>query len=222
MDIFVLNTGFGHIVPRTNLGKMLTMVLSIIGIPFQVALFALEGEIINNAIGSILTTFEVGFLRRTEVKHKARKQLIATIMLTIVVWTLWAMYLKFHEGDHSFLDCMYYVFQVITTIGYGDIVIVPALSAYDIVSQSFTGILGMSTMASLISSACSFIQSVNAKQALRRVSFSKTKAWSLSRIDAEDQKIHSAKELFRFYEGRERSEDLFKHGKRSTTQNNYE
>ena len=204
--MLVFYAGFGYTVPKTELGKVLTMILSIIGIPFQLAVSTIEGELVNIAIDSMLTSFEVGFLKRPEVKNISKKRLIATIILTIVVWILWALYLSIHDGKPEFIDCMYYIFQIITTIGYGDIVIVPLMSTYDILSQSFTAVLGMCMTASLVSSACSFIRHMDAKQAIRRISFSKT--WSLGGKEKgkEQQKKH-AKELFRYHEGRERDDD---------------
>ena len=205
-NILVFGTGFGHIVPKTALGKILTCMLSLFGIPCQVALLSIQGEIVNKFIVWGLTKIEVGYLKRPEVKNKAGKQFIATILITAIVWMLWAWYINMRKPQHPYTDCLYYIFQILTTVGYGDIDIVHMTSAEDVASQTITAAIGMSTSASIVSSACSFMQKADAKKAILRVT-SLTKKWSVNKTKVEGKENTNTVELFRFHERKENGDN---------------
>ena len=163
------------------------------------ALLSIQGEIVNKFIIWVLTKIEVGYLKRPEVKNKAGKQFIATILMTAIVWMLWAWYIHIRKPHHPYTDCLYYVFQILTTVGYGDIDIVHMARTEEIASQVITAAIGMSTSASIVSSACSFLQKADAKKAILRVT-SLTKKWSVNKTKVATQENKNTVELFRFHE----------------------
>ena len=173
--------GFGNTVPKTNYGKCLTILLSTFGIPLTVVLFTVAGDIINNMVDWFLGKVETKLLKRKEIKKRSVKRLITSIIITTTVWLLGAVYLKAQTDNIQFIDCIYYIFQILTTIGYGDIYFETSFTAYELGPVTIAATFAMGITASLVSSLVSLIQQANAKNALRRISFSNRKSWSLNK-----------------------------------------
>ena len=180
------------------MGKLCTMLLSIFGIPIQMAFLSVVGEVINLTIDNLLIKFEIKVLKRAVMKNLSKKRFLATIMLSIMTWMLWALHIKWQYEDSKFLDCIYFIFQILTTIGYGDMNFHATTHLYDVLPTAITATVAMGTTASLISSACKCIQRTNIRQAIHRVSFARRKSWSLSNEKCKDEQPKQENEMFKF------------------------
>ena len=117
-------TGYGHMTPRTETGKLFVMGYAMIGLPLTMVLLAacvqkLEGPILKliyileykcRCCESRLSTFCIKFIH--------------LVILTISFWTfimiIPSFVFWFLEPDWDFWGSAYFVFISVTTIGLGD------------------------------------------------------------------------------------------------------
>ena len=110
--IFVHSTittiGFGNTVPITPLGRIMTVVCGLVGIPLVFGAIAYIGHILLQTIEPLLKLFSKAFLNGQKVTQKMR--VIVCIALTLVIY-FHAVAVYCLAEDWSVADAMYYVFR---------------------------------------------------------------------------------------------------------------
>ena len=104
------------------MGKTLTMVYAIIGIPLTSASMIYLGRVITLAIKLLVVTCEECLFSRRKVSRLTTK--VACMEIFLCILTLYLVSLYQHLSglrNHDFFDAVYYTFITITTIGFGDI-----------------------------------------------------------------------------------------------------
>ena len=119
--IISLNSGFGNITPKTQVGKGVIIPLCILGITITMLAFKTAGELMSGCIRFLVTKAEKALLKRAEPKHIMMKIFLAAYVVMIVLHVLASASATFIE-NWSFLDGFYAWFVAFTTIGFGDYV----------------------------------------------------------------------------------------------------
>lgn len=117
----VLTTiGYGHSTPKTDGGKMFTMVYAMIGIPLGLVMFNSIGERLNNFSSIVINKIRRGL--KAKQNETTEMDLISVVTtLSIIVVTAGAAAFSHYEG-WSYFHSIYYCFVTLTTIGFGDYV----------------------------------------------------------------------------------------------------
>ncbi|XP_032234486.2 potassium channel subfamily K member 15 [Nematostella vectensis] len=117
----LLTVGYGDITPETPIGRGLTIIYCLVGLPLSVMALKTGGE----AVVHLISLTEAFFYSRTcgtpPSPHSLRRCLATSVILVAVYLCLMAglgMYLE----EWSFLDSFYAWFITFSTIGFGDLV----------------------------------------------------------------------------------------------------
>ena len=103
------------------MGKALTMVYALIGIPMTSAALIYVGRVITLAIKLLLVTIE-GCLRKKIISKLKIKAACVELFLCLLNLYIISVYQHFTGlRNYSFFDSVYFSFISITTIGFGDI-----------------------------------------------------------------------------------------------------
>ena len=112
--------GYGHSTPKTDSGKMFTIIYATVGIPLGLVMFNSIGERLNN-ISSIV----INKLRKvTKAKQPETTEvdlILVVSTLSGIVVTSGAAAFSHYEG-WTYFQSIYYCFTTLTTIGFGDYV----------------------------------------------------------------------------------------------------
>jgi potassium channel subfamily K protein 9 len=112
--------GYGHSTPKTDGGKLFTMVYAMIGIPLGLVMFNSIGERLNN-----FSSIVINKLRKTVKARQAETTEMDLIFvvstLSAIVATTGAAVFSHYEG-WSYFHAIYFCFATLTTIGFGDFV----------------------------------------------------------------------------------------------------
>ena len=152
------------------------MFFATLGIPLALAVYTTAGEIIEYWIDYLITKIERKCCRRQQVKNVARKRFFVAslLVLTVMMVGTWFSVLS---SKLSFIDSLYFGFQTLTTIGYGDVSYKGIMPIYSFIFTISTGAFSMGIVASLISSVGRLLQH---PKAIKKISFSR-KSWSLKK-----------------------------------------
>jgi len=117
----VLTTiGYGHSTPKTDGGKLFTMIYAIIGIPIGLVMFNSIGERFNYFSSMIINKFRK--MVKAQQPETTELDLICVgLTLSGIVFTSGAAAFSHYEG-WTYYHSMYYCFTTLTTIGFGDFV----------------------------------------------------------------------------------------------------
>eukprot|EP00095_Tigriopus_kingsejongensis_P000486 maker-scaffold233_size243130-snap-gene-0.12 protein:Tk00486 transcript:maker-scaffold233_size243130-snap-gene-0.12-mRNA-1 annotation:"two pore potassium channel protein sup-9" len=111
---------YGHSTPKTDGGKLFTMVYAMIGIPLGLVMFNSIGERLNNFSSIVINKIRRGLnAKQSETTEMDLISVVTT--LSIIVVTAGAAAFSHYEG-WSYFHSIYYCFTTLTTIGFGDYV----------------------------------------------------------------------------------------------------
>jgi len=113
--------GYGDVVPKTNLGKVMCMFYAVITIPLFLIALSAAGQMKRFHIELLLRAFETKALKRSDIRHK-KKKIIATTAFLFIIEVLIASSISYSIEEWSFLDCVYFWVISASTIGFGDLV----------------------------------------------------------------------------------------------------
>ncbi|XP_066923609.1 potassium channel subfamily K member 9-like [Clytia hemisphaerica] len=118
----IFTIGYGRTVAKSTLGRALTIVMAIIGIPMASANVLFCGKAINNTIKYLIVCFENACLKRQKIVWLKRKVAAVQIYLTISTILLHSVFYKMTTlQESSFFEIIYYVCVTMLTIGFGDV-----------------------------------------------------------------------------------------------------
>lgn len=162
--------GFGDPAPKTSTGRITVMFYALVGMPVTLAMLGVAGQIIINSVRCVIEIFESRVYQR-QVRHKNVKILFFVLFL-IIISTLGGCMI----GVHTFLQhepwlvSLYYWFQTITTIGYGDLKLkqnqFSGWRSLILVPYVFLIIIGLALMSALLNIVATILTTTKIKLAL--------------------------------------------------------
>ena len=113
--------GYGNIVPKTVLGRLFCVVYALIGIPGTCLTLKAIGDKITELFTQLITLFEKHILKRPHCQNVELKVALTTIFLTVIfLLPLMALVVKVRHDEWSYIECFYFTFTTLSTIGFGD------------------------------------------------------------------------------------------------------
>ena len=119
--------GYGHRVLVTPHAKIFCIFYAMLGIPMWLITFQSAGERLNALLGFILSKVKQS-LHLKKAKITDGELLIMESVLSIVILLIGACVFSRYE-DWSFFNSFYYGFITLTTIGFGDYVVLVSSSS---------------------------------------------------------------------------------------------
>ena len=113
--------GYGHRVLITRRAKIFCIFYAMLGIPMWLITFQSAGERLNSLLSYILSKIKQ-LLRMKQTKATDGQLLIMESLLSILILLIGSCIFSKYE-DWSFFDSFYYGFITLTTIGFGDYVV---------------------------------------------------------------------------------------------------
>jgi potassium channel subfamily K member 9 len=113
--------GYGHRTLITLRAKIFCILYAMLGIPMWLITFQSTGERLNSILSYILARFKHS-LNMKQTKISDGELLVAESLLSIVILLIGACVFSKYE-KWSFFDAFYYGFITLTTIGFGDFVV---------------------------------------------------------------------------------------------------
>ena len=119
--------GYGHRILESTRAKIFCIFYAMFGIPMWLITFQSAGERLNALLGFILSKVKQS-LRLKKTKITDGELLIMESVLSIVILLIGACVFSKYE-DWSFFNSFYYGFITLTTIGFGDYVVLVSSSS---------------------------------------------------------------------------------------------
>lgn len=113
--------GYGHRTLVTLRGKIFCILYAMLGIPMWLITFQSTGERLNSILTYVLSRLKHS-LNRKQTKITDGELLVTETLLSIVILLVGACVFSKYE-KWSFFDGFYYGFITLTTIGFGDYVV---------------------------------------------------------------------------------------------------
>jgi hypothetical protein len=117
--------GYGHRILITTRAKIFCIFYAMLGIPMWLITFQSAGERLNSLLSHMLSRIK----RSLHIKHTKTTDgelLIMESLLSIVILLIGACVFSKYE-DWSFFNSFYYGFMTLTTIGFGDYVVLVSI-----------------------------------------------------------------------------------------------
>ena len=119
--LYSVSAGYGNIVPKTVQGRLFCVVYALIGIPGTCLTLKAIGDKITELFTELITTFEKRLLKRPHPQNVQMKVALTTIFLTVVfLLPLMALVVKVRHEEWTYIECFYFTFITLSTIGFGD------------------------------------------------------------------------------------------------------
>ena len=169
-------TGYGHLAPKTQGGRLFLIFFALFGIPLNLLTLQSLGEHINFGIHLLIKYFEKAALQRDAPTHEHIKCFTINVLLIALWLPLGGIMYYYSEREFgwTFLDCVYYCFVALSTIGFGDLVPNEGKepdSSYErgmwIVRVMYLG-LGLSLLSSVFTSVCSAVKEIRSLMPCKR------------------------------------------------------
>jgi hypothetical protein len=117
--------GYGHRILITTRAKIFCIFYAMLGIPMWLITFQSAGERLNSILSYILSRIKQSFhMKQTKVTDG--ELLIMESLLSIIILLIGACIFSKYE-NWSFFDSFYYGFITLTTIGFGDYVVLVSI-----------------------------------------------------------------------------------------------
>ena len=167
-------TGYGHLAPKTQEGRLFLIFFALFGIPLNLLTLQSIGEHINYGIHLIIKYFEKVALQRETPTNEHIKCFTINLLLITLWLPLGGVMYYYSETEWTFLDCVYYCFVALSTIGFGDLVPNEGKApntSYEkgmwIVRLMYLG-LGLSLLSSVFTSVCSAAKQIQSLMPCKR------------------------------------------------------
>jgi len=120
----VTTIGYGHQAPNTNDGRTFCVFYSLLGIPLNALLIGAMGNIFSDKMSQLKSKAKSRGLGKTgKVFLEGTVFLIIlTLVFLIIPAAVFASLEDEASKDWEFVDCIYYAFITLSTIGFGDLV----------------------------------------------------------------------------------------------------
>ena len=114
--------GYGNIVPKTVQGRLFCVLYALIGIPGTCLTLKSIGDKITELFTKLITNFEKRVLKRSHLTQKVElKVAMTTIVVTVLcLLPLMALLVHVRHKEWSYIECFYFTFTTLSTIGFGD------------------------------------------------------------------------------------------------------
>lgn len=134
--------------PKTVLGRLFCVVYALIGIPGTCLTLKAIGDKITELFTELIIIFEKRLLKRPRPQSVELKVALTTIFLTVIfLLPLMALVVKVRHDEWSYIECFYFTFTTLSTIGFGDYL--PQLKKdadYILVVLAFVGLAFVSSI----------------------------------------------------------------------------
>ncbi|XP_066935430.1 potassium channel subfamily K member 15-like [Clytia hemisphaerica] len=114
--------GWGEVVPYSDTGKIVTMIITLPFIAISMPVYIYTGEMITSVTRIAVVIIRRKFQRNFSQKYLTLETLVSQMFMTIVVWLSLAAidYSIYVDENKRFFDSMYYSMMTISTVGFGD------------------------------------------------------------------------------------------------------
>ena len=124
-----LNTGYGHVTPLSQTGKLFCLLYAMIGIPLTLVLLSAAVERLMTPVNWLLGTLNSRLGHLYQPFNIRILHLIIVICIVLILFFGIPVAIFTHmEEEWTALDAFYYCFISLTTIGLGDYVILTLFS----------------------------------------------------------------------------------------------
>eukprot|EP00794_Sanderia_malayensis_P016100 gene16100-17721_t len=113
--------GYGDIVPKTDAGKIFTIIFAAIGIPIHMLMVASVGCALCGPLHTMQRYFRRRVLKKADQADECRNMTPCIILgILLLLWLALGGFASSLTQNWTYVDGFYFAFVTLTTIGYGD------------------------------------------------------------------------------------------------------